>query len=546
VIAPPLPSILTIVVAVLVLAAIIVIARASARWTSYPVRAGSFLSGPWAPVAAGMLTAAFVRFVWGSFHEPGVVHDERAYLLQAEIFARGHWTAPPPPLASFFEQMHVFIEPAVFAKYPPAHALTLVPGVWLGIPGVVPVLLCGVSGALVFWIARRLGNEWIALLTWWLWTTAWPTLHWSASYFSETTSAAMWLIAVWATIRWMDSGRRVDLLVVAAALAWGLEARPLTIAVLAVPLAVVIARRVIAARAWTTLAAPVALGAAILMLGPLWNRATLGSWRLDPYPYYSRVYFPYDKPGFGADPAPPLRPLVAEIAPVGEWSRDVHAHYTLSSVPMAFAQRLITLLAWCAEGWRLVIAAFILAALLHGSDVERAGVATIALLLVAYLTFAHPPSWIVYYFEVLPVFYFLAARELGRVIHKGAGLASAAGRRWPASAANAAFAIVLVLVPLGMIDVYRVRGAIDRRNAFHRSADAALAGLPAELAIVFVRYGPSQSPHFALTRNEADLASARRWVVYDRGPRNGELRAFAPCRSAYRLDTETMRLERLP
>ena len=90
------------------------------------------------------MTFVFVRIVWGSFHEPGVVHDERAYLLQAEIFARGHWTAPSPPLAAFFEQMHVFIEPAVFAKYPPAHALTLVPGIWLGLPGLMPALMTGI------------------------------------------------------------------------------------------------------------------------------------------------------------------------------------------------------------------------------------------------------------------------------------------------------------------------------------------------------------------------------------------------------------------
>ena len=73
--------------------------------------------------------------------------------------------------------MHVFIEPAVFAKYPPAHALTLVPGIWLGLPGLMPALMTGIAGALVFWLARRLANEWTALLTWWLWTTAWATLH---------------------------------------------------------------------------------------------------------------------------------------------------------------------------------------------------------------------------------------------------------------------------------------------------------------------------------------------------------------------------------
>ncbi len=82
----------------------------------------------------------------------------------------------------------------------------------------------------------------------------------------------------------------------------------------------------------------------------------------------------------------------------------------------------------------------------------------------------------------------------------------------------------------------RVRAAIDLRNSFHRAADAAIATLPPEKSIVFVSYPPSQSPHVALTRNEPDLASALRWVVYDRGPQNAELRALAPDRAAYRLD----------
>jgi hypothetical protein len=258
------------------------------------------------------------------------------------------------------------------------------------------------------------------------------------------------------------------------------------------------------------------------------------------------VYFPFDKPGFGADPAPPLRPLVAEIAAVGELSRDLHASYMLSSLPLAFAQRLIAILVWCADGWRLALVALMLSAALHASDAERAGVVTIALLLLAYLTFAHSPGWIVYYVEVLPIFYFLAARELGRVAHRFSGLGPEASVRWPASVANASLAVALLLLPLGVNDLLRVRAAIDIRNSFHRAAEAAMAGLPPEKAIVFVSYPPSQNPHLGLTRNEPDLASALRWVVYDRGPRNAELRALAPDRAVYRLDAESMRLERLP
>jgi hypothetical protein len=321
--------------------------------------------------------------------------------------------------------------------------------------------------------------------------------------------------------------------------------RPLTMAVLALPLAFVIVRRVLATGAWQTLSAPVVLGAAILALGPLWNQQTLGSWRLDPYPHYSRVYFPFDKPGFGVDPAPPLRPLVPEIAAVGEWSRAMHARHTLSSVPLALVQRLIAILVWCADGWRFAVCVLILAALLHASGVERAGLVTIALLLLAYLTFAHPPMWILYYVEVLPIVYFLAARELGRVLHKFSGLGREASVGWPPSVVNAYLAVALLLLPLGVNDVRRVRAAIDRRNAFHRGAEAAMASLPAEKAIVFVRL-PIEDPGIGLTHNESDLAAARRWVVYDRGLHNAELRALAPDRAAYRLDTATMRVERLP
>jgi len=546
VISPPAVSLPAVLLGILVLGGIILIARRSRNWTKYPSPVATVLSGPWSPVVAGIATFVLVRIVWGSFHEPGVVHDERAYLLQAQIFAGGHWTAPSPPLAAFFEQMHVFIEPAVFAKYPPAHALTLVPGIWLGLPGLMPALMTGISGALVFWLARRLANEWTALLTWGLWTTAWPTLIWSTSYLSETTSAAMWLIAVWATIRWLDSGRSANLLCVASVLGWGFNARPLTMAALALPLAFVILRRVMATGGWKALAAPLVLGSALLALGPLWNQQTLGNWRLDPYPHYSRMYFPFDKPGFGADPGLPLRPLIPEIAAVGEWSRDLHARYTLSSLPSAFVQRLIAILVWCAEGWRLALGVLILAGALHASGVERAGVLTIALMLLAYLTFAHPPMWIVYYVEVLPIFYFLAAREIGRLLHKVGGLGPEASVRWPASVANASLAVVLLLLPLGVNDVRRVRAAIDLRNTFHRAAEAAMDRLPPEKAIVFVSYPSSQSPHLGLTRNEPDLASALRWFVYDRGVQNAELRALAPDRVAYRLDAGSMQVERLP
>jgi hypothetical protein len=494
---------------------------------------------------AGLGTALCVCYVWRSLHEPGVVHDERAYLLQAEIFSRGHWTAMSPRLAEFFEQMHVFIEPAVFAKYPPAHALTLVPGIWLGVPGLMPVLLAGLSGTLVFWLSRRLASEWIALLTWWLWTTAWVTLHWSASYFSEATSTAMWLAAVWATVLWRDTNRAMYLVCAAASLAWGILARPLTMAMLAVPLGFIIIRRTIETREWKRLAAPVLLGVTILGIGPLWNVQTLGDWRRDPYAEYSRVYFPFDKPGLGVDPTPPLRALPPEMAAVGEWSKQVHEPYVAAAVPAALVERVIGILAWCSEGWRLALGVLILGGALRARGAEVAGLWAAGLVLLAYLTFAHPAMWVAYYVEVVPLLYFLGARELGRVLHKLIGLGAETSSRWPAPAVNASLAVGLLLLPLGISDLLRVRAAIDQRNAFHRAAESALASLPSGKAIVFVSYPRSQNPHLGLTRNEPDLSTAPVWVVYDRGPRNAALREVAPDRAAYRLDVETMTIARV-
>jgi Dolichyl-phosphate-mannose-protein mannosyltransferase len=544
-VSPPIVTPLTVGLTVLVFGGFIFIARWSRRWTVFPVKMSGWLQSRWAPVAAGLVTAAIVGFVWRSFAEPGVVHDERAYLLQAQIFARGHWTAPSPPIPEFFEQMHVFIEPAVFAKYPPAHALTLVPGIWLGLPGLMPALLTGISGALVFWIARRLANEWVALLTWWLWTTAWPTLHWSATYFSETTSGAAWLIAVWATIRWLDSERGGYLACLAAALAWGFLARPLTIAALSLPLAYIVVRRLIALRSWGRIVAPAAVAAAILALGPLWNQKTLGDWRRDPYPYYSKVYFPFDKPGLGVDASPPMRPLPPELASVGDWSRDLHERHVLSKLPSAFAIRILAVLFWFAEGWRLALGALLLAAVRHGSAAERFGLIPIGLLMLAYLAFAHPPMWIVYYVEVLPILYYLAARQLGRLFHKFNGIGLETASQWPAPVANAAVAAVVLLMPFGLADVVRIRSAVDLRHAFHRAAEAAVHTVPAAKAIVFVQYPANHNHHRALTRNEPDLATAPRWLVYDRGARNAELRSLAPDRTAYRLNVATLEVEPL-
>jgi hypothetical protein len=527
--------------AVAILFGLSIVGRAARSWTWHPARTAAFLQSPWVPAVLGLLTIVVVRFVWRSFGEPGVIHDERAYLLQAEIFARGRWTASPPPIAAFFEQMHVFVEPAVFAKYPPAHAMMLVPGIWFGMPGLMPALLAGIAGALTFWLARRLSNAWTALLTWMLWTTAPLTLVWATSYLSESTTTVMWLAAAAATVLWLESGKQIYLLGVAAALAWGFEARPLTMVALAAPLGFVILRKLIEIGTFRAAAVPLLAGIALLGVGLVWNQQTLGDWRIDPYSLYSRTYFPFDKPGFGIDPTPPLRPLPPELLPMDAWSRDVHEVYVPSAVPLAFAQRVLALLATYSFGWRFAIGALLIGSLIRARGPARFAVVASGGLFIAYLAFAHPPGWVVYYFELLPALHFLAALGLVRLLGQSNGRALDATAHVSAAVARSSALAAVLLLPLCLTDVGRVRAAIDVRNGFHRRAEEVIRAAPPK-SIVFVRYAPSDSPHLAVTRNEADLASARSWVVYDRGADDKRLLALAPDRKPYVLEPSTFRL----
>ena len=110
--------------------------------------------------------------------------------------------------------------------------------------------------------------------------------------------------------------------------------------------------------------------------------------------------------------------------------------------------------------------------------------------------------------------------------------------------ARVSAAAALLLLPVCLSDLVLVRAGVDRRNQFNRRADQAISTAPLN-SIVFVRYAAAQNPHRAITRNEADLGSARTWVVYDRGAENARLLDVAPDRTPYPLNASTFQLEPL-
>lgn len=510
-------------------------------------RLARVLESSWLPILLGVVTAAFYWWVWGStLNPPPVVQDEAAYLLQARIFAAGRWTAPSPPLPEFFEQFHVLVTPILAAKFPPGHSLLLVPGIWLGLPALMPLLLSGVAGALVFHLARRVAGPGVGLLAWAIWLGCSGNLMWRAGFYSELTTSGLGLLAWWALLRWHGGSGTGWLLGVAVCIGWGVETRPLTMLVFALPTAVVVLRETVRRRSWGGLAASAVTGTLVLGLTPLWSFKTTGDWKRSPRAVYTAQYMPWDRLGFGLDTARPARPLPRELAALSGYFQDIHEAYVPAAVPMALLERArrAALSAWSA--WRLPLVFFALAGLLFLPQAGLVPLATALLMFEAYAAYAHKASWAVYYLEVLPVAAFLTALGIWglsrRILPDDPGNPpSSTWRRL-----GLAGVLALVMVGLSIGDGISARRTHFENARGSRELTRVLATIPEPKAVVFLRFALPFDPYFSLVANGPFFDRQRIWLAHDLGAGNAELLRAAPERAGYRFDEGTGRLERLP
>jgi hypothetical protein len=185
---------------------------------------------------------------------------------------------------------------------------------------------------------------------------------------------------------------------------------------------------------------------------------------------------------------------------------------------------------WGGSGWRGPLVVFFVVGLW---GLDRRGwfaLASVLLLFVVYLAYAHPPQHAVYYHEGQGVLAFVTA----------CGVSRATGRNGLAAAL-----LVVVAVALGLSDAVTTKRQLSLRVAYHRAFARTLAGIADERAIVFVRYHPSHNPHQSLIENPGDHALARIWVARDRGLDNRRLLERAPDRVPYLFDEASFRLFRL-
>lgn len=497
-----------------------------ARLASFEVPLARF--GPW---VAAVVSVAITWWVWGQLLPIAKIQDESSYVLQSQIFARLRWTLPSPVIPEFFEQPHVLVVPALASKYPPGHALLLSLGSLVGFPALVPLLLTGISAALVFALARRVANAWVALLTWWLWISAPIVLKFQPSYLSEVTTGTLWLAAWWWLLDWRDTRARKPFLLMALAIGWCAITRPLTALALAIPIGIYVLWTIGRTAGHKDLMLGIAVGTAALAILPLWSAQTTGNWREWPVERYRLDYMPFDKPGFDADTTTPRRAIPPAVRSLNDYFGNARKQHTLEKLPDTVIRRAMNLAIGWFQNVRLPLLVFAVAGLFAMPATVAFGLVTAALLFAAHLTYAHDPSWTVYYLEATPVIATLIALGIWR-------LSRWASRREQGARLGAALALaVIVTVGLPAIGHWRndhlIRGAFDRRFA---SSLREVEGP----AVIFMRYSPRLAAHPNVVANSVHPDRERVWVVNDLGARNAALMQRVPERRAFLLDEEEL------
>ena len=494
-------------------------------------------------------TALVLWYVWAQLSPVPVVHDELAYVLQAQIFARGRWALPSPALPLFFEQPYILVEPALASKYFPGHSLLLTVGALLGWVPLMPLVLQGIAGSLVFVLARRVANGGVALMTWVVWLFTPIVLYFGPTYYSEATTIVCWLAGWYALLEWRASRRLPWLLAVAVCTGWCVITRPLTGLAYAIPVGVVVLNDVVRGRRWRDFALAMAAGVLVLGIIPLWSAKTTGDWRTTPLERYTRDYMPYDLPGFGMITTPPARTLNPEFVHLNEVFGSLHPGHTPDALPRIAAER-ARYLADAVWGWsKGLFTVFALVGLFVVRGPAAFAVASSVLLFVTYLSFGTTPTWTLYYYESIPAYAYLTAVGLAwlaalvgaRRLPREGGPSGWRLPRWSLALAGGA----LVLWVPGFAAAKNIR----RQHASHRVHLAQFArlreSLPGARAILFVRHSPLHNPHETLVQNVADPDAERLLVVYDRGAaENSRLLARMPDRTPYLFDEAERRVYR--
>jgi len=166
---------------------------------------------------------------------------------------------------------------------------------------------------------------------------------------------------------------------------------------------------------------------------------------------------------------------------------------------------------------------------------------------LAYLLYATPAHWSLYYYESVPAFAYLTAAGLAwaaAMIGRPAGTAMSRVFHWRSPRWNRALgagALALVVPGVVALGMMRVQHGADRLYLVR--FDNLIKSIHDRRAVVFVRYAPTHNANTTFVRNVASPSDERVWVLYDRDDaENAGLLALAPGRVGYLLDEQNGRI----
>ncbi len=475
---------------------------------------------------------ALYFWMWGDLGKDfqPVVHDEFAYLFQAKTFLAGRLSYPSPPEREFFDAFHILTEPVFAAKYPPGHALFLLPGEAAGHPWIGPLIASILSLLLAGLLLRPVAGSAGALLVTSLFAVAPAQLQVATTYLSQTSflfgalltlfllkqawirNGVAWAAGAGVTFGWIWNTRPLNAMIFGASIAlfllirYGLRAlinRKKAILGFAIPFLVAMA------------------------LGLAYNQALTGSLLQTPWQLYSDQYHPEDAIGFyRGEPVTPTEAGPGKriwidrfFYPNWEKFTPQFALHTLFSfrIPMTYVESAPTLL--------LVF----LGGTLLRTRRRRVAASIFPLYLLsnmAYVCYWSP--WVRYYHEVALVIVALAVLGAG-------AMAECAFRQKRAGA----FLAVMGLIALTVWEANdRLEFQFNFRRIkgeFHSKFERKIEHRVPNGSLVFVSYSRWHNPDLDLLNNEPDLETADRIFVHDLGPNRNQAfhRAHYPGRRPY-------------
>ncbi len=466
---------------------------------------------------AGVVGVAVTWWVWGRWAPLPVYHDEIAYVLQAETFAKGRWANAPPPVAEPFEEYHVLVKPVFAAKYHPGQSAVLTPGAILGWAALGPLVLSGLTGAIVFTLARDLAGVAVAALATLLWLLAPMNLRFRSSYLSEVTTALLWVAGLLALYRWNQGRGRPWLAALSLVVSACVLTRPLTGLVLAVLAAAVVLSRIGSVGRPKDLVFPGVLALTVPAVLGLWSWKTTGDLWQSPRDLYTAQYMPWDRTGFGLDSTPPALALSPDFKRFTAEFDTLHANYTLSRTPLALVERTTSFVQESlGAGVAILVLCLIVGALRRPAEAV-VGLGGVGLLLLTHLIYAQMKAWVPYYMEGQAIVAFFAAVGALELCQWPATDKPPPRNRLHRSVAIAFRILVPVCLLAGVtvLPFWRARHReVESSRRQFRSALQTLNGRP---SVVFVRYRPGHNPNISLIASQPDVATAPIWIVRDLG-----------------------------